>query len=361
MTTHSPHNFGVSSDLEDPRPAAFFRVAHQAFREAEQSAGESVDCFYEVAGLRIHLRFAGSALVSQLTPALAHLAVPPCEPDLTICLWDSASTGTKMVSPPWAQDRYVVRSEVRGYNDERIHTAFDLWSGVLSMMDRKHDLGLFWTRDASQLPAYERGAPLRTILHWWMGQHGCQFVHAGAVGTDRGGVLLVGRGGSGKSTTSVVCLDSELRYASDDYCLLAPEPAPHIHSLYNSAKLDVTHMRQALPHLERIISNPEEMEAEKALFFFHQHCPEKIATSFPAKAILMPRVTHRKETELVRISPMAALKALAPSTIFQLSGAGKEAFQTMAEFVKQVPCHRLDVGTDLERIPPAILGFLEQT
>ena len=173
--------------------------------------------------------------------------------------------------------------------------------------------------------------------------------------------MLAGKSGSGKSTTALACLDSldsKLLYASDDYCLLATEPAPYVYSLYNSAKLDVEHLSRRVPHLRSLISNPEELETEKALFFVSQHQKEKITTGFPLRAILLPHVTGRLESTLAPASPIAALKALAPSSIFQLSGAGQADFQAMAKLVKQVPCYRLELGTELARIPEIILELL---
>jgi hypothetical protein len=46
---------------------------------------------------------------------------------------------------------------------------------------------------------------------------------------------VAGKGGSGKSTTALACLDSPLVYASDHYCSLTNEPAPYVYSLYDSA------------------------------------------------------------------------------------------------------------------------------
>ena len=183
---------------EGTSPATFFKKAYQTFQQAEKLAGGPVNRFYTIAGYTIQLRFAGPALIPFITPALEHLtAEPGSTPALTVCLWDSASTRTKMPPPPWSADDYIARGEVRGYNNDHIHTFFHVGAGALSMLDTRQDLALHWIRDARQLPYYESAAPLRAILHWWMRNHGCQLVHGGAVGTPLGGVLLAGRGGSG--------------------------------------------------------------------------------------------------------------------------------------------------------------------
>ena len=42
-----------------------------------------------------------------------------------------------------------------------------------------------------------------------MSDRNLQYVHAGAVGNKNGGILLVGKGGSGKSSTALACLKSD--------------------------------------------------------------------------------------------------------------------------------------------------------
>jgi hypothetical protein len=347
-----------SASVKQAGPEAFFKTVCQAFQQAEEALGGPIDRFYAIGAYTIRLRFAGPALIPFITPAIEHLAAQPVPgPALTVCLWDSASTRTKMPPPPWSSDDYISRGEIRGYNDECIQTVFSLGSGILNMFDIAQSVALFWIQDAESVPYYETGAPLRTILHWFMRNHERQFVHAAAVGTSKGGVLLAGKGGSGKSTTTLACLSSELLYVGDDYVLLSGEPAPYVHSLYNSAKLDSNSV-QRLPHLVPNISNYDMLPEEKALIFLKDHYPDKVATGFPVRAILIPRITGLPETRLAKSSPAEGLRALAPSTIFQLPGARSDDFQNLIGIVKQVPSYDLELGTDLFRIPKVISDLL---
>ncbi|MFM6846780.1 MAG: serine kinase, partial [Dolichospermum sp.] len=78
------------------------------------------------------------------------------------------------------------------------------------------------------------------------------------------------------------------------------------------------------------------------------------------KAVLVPQITGKLETHLRPMSAGAALRALAPSTIFQLAGSGQTALQIMSSLVKQVPCYVLQLGTDMVQIPDVILRLLSQ-
>jgi hypothetical protein len=53
------------------------------------------------------------------------------------------------------------------------------------------------------------------------------------------------------------------------------------------------------------------------------------------------------------------LAALAPSTIFQLYPPKANALAEMAALVRAVPCYSLELGSDIDRIPEAIIELIE--
>ncbi len=347
-----------SDSAPHSKPAAFFESLYETFRQAVRAAQGPVDHDYEIGACAIRCRFAGPAMVSPIESALDHLtSEPTTTPGLTICLWDSASTGTEMPPPPWCPDDYIARGEVHGYSDARFHTVFDLGTGILSMLDTKRNLALYWIRDARQVAYYESAAPLRTILHRWMRTRGRQLVHAGAVGTPAGGVLLAGKGGSGKSTTALACVNGGFAYVSDDYCLLASGPGPAAFSLYNTAKVDADGIRR-FPQLAPETTNPGRLDTEKAVLYLARSSIVKTARSFPVRAVLLPRICGTRETTLQETSHAEGSRELAASTLFQLPGAGEEDLKNIASFVRQVPCYVLNLGTDIARIPPTVLELL---
>jgi hypothetical protein len=346
---------------EDVAPA-YFAAVHETFRHAGQAVGGLVDRFYTIGGYPIRLRFAGSALLPLIAPTLAHLEAPAPHPApmLTVCLWDYASTRAAPPPPVWGTDDQGNCGEVPGYNDGRISTVFDRGSNVLSMLDRELDLALFWVRDPEEpLPYYEIAAPLRVILYWWMGDHGRRLIHAGAVGITSGGVLLAGRGGSGKSTTALCCLLSGMLYAGDDYVLVGTEPVPFVHSLYNSGKLHADQLRR-FPQLLSATSAPRRPDEEKALLLLHEHFGERVAAGFPLRAILLPHVTGTAKTRLRETTTAASLVALAPSTIFQMPNPGPVALRQIARFVEQVPSYVVELGQDVADVPRLVAGLLSE-
>ncbi|BAQ65150.1 hypothetical protein [Geminocystis sp. NIES-3709] len=335
-------------------PSVFFAEFTRKSEEAIDISGNPVEYFYRIGNLTVKLRFAGNTLIPYLTKALEHLRIRISNnPDLTILLWDSKSTGVKMPSPPWSIDDYGQDGLIQGFNNHRFCTIFRRTSIGLSMLDKENGIGIYWVKDPNTIPYWEIGAPLREIFYFWFSQYKIQLCHGGAVGKPNGGVLLVGKGGSGKSTTALACLHSELFYASDDYCLVQLEPIPRVLSLYSTGKKNVDDLDR-LPFLKNISSNTDHFEGEKALYFIYEYFPQKILSSFPLKTVLIPRITGKIDTNIEEASSIAGLKALAPSSIFQLPGDKRQSLKLMGNLLRQIPCFYLNLGTDIKQISEVI-------
>jgi hypothetical protein len=338
----------------------FFQSACAAFERAAAAAGGVLERHFALGPGILKLRFAGNAIPPIVLPALEHLAARPdsAKPILTVNLFDSESTGTAMPPPAWTPDCYGARGEIIGFNTDRFRTVFAHGVDLLHMMDLSTVQGVFWAPSHRIIPYFERGGPLRTFVHWWMWRQPFQPLHAGAVGMPNGGVLLAGKRGAGKSTSTLACLEGGLLYAGDDY-VLAGGAEPYAYSLYNTAKLVPDNLGR-FPRLASSIRNREKLGEEKAMLFVHEVAPDRVSAGFPIRAVLMPRVTGRRDTRLERVSPMKALLALAPTTIIHMPGASHDAFAKMSTLVKQVPCYELQAGADLPQIPCVVRELLEK-
>jgi hypothetical protein len=272
---------------------------------------------------------------------------------LTVLLFDSESTGVRMVPAPWPAGAYGRKGEIVGYNEDGFRNVYQHGVDVLHTFDEERMLGVYWTRNHRHIPWWERSHPLRTMTHWWTASTlSLQPVHAGAVGTDDGGVLIAGAGGRGKSTTSLACLDGGLLYAGDDY-VLADVDKPFVHSLYSTAKLVPENLRR-FPRLEPLVSNRDQLEKQKAMFFLYPDRAQQLSAGFPLRAILLPRVTGEHRTTIVPATSRDALAAIAPMTMFLLPGYSDDVFAKVVRLSQSVPCFWLDAGTDLSEIPTAV-------
>jgi hypothetical protein len=184
-----------------------------------------------------------------------------------------------------------------------------------------------------------------------------QFIHAAAVGDREGAILLVGKGGSGKSTTSLACLDWGMEYLGDDYCVLSNDSGLRVHSLYASAKLCEAAWNQ-FPSLHSL---RRESGAEKDALYLNEKLLSQMPLERAVKAIFIPQIQDRAETQLQPASFAAALKAIAPTTLFQLAGTDHITFHTLAHWLKPLPCYFLQLGQDMKKVPKVIGDFLRRT
>ncbi|HSJ02907.1 MAG: serine kinase [Verrucomicrobium sp.] len=313
-----------------------------------------------LAGLTLRIQCSGPNFAQLLTRSLNHLpAVDPVQPaSLEIFAWDIAATGVPAPVPPWSwpagtkEVRFVLP---KGGEAFRLQVFEQGALYILHSLVRQQVY--CWTPDARALPTYLHASPLLSPLHWWASSVGLNILHAGCVGTEEGAALLAGPGGSGKSTTALLSALEGLDYLSDDYSLVKLEPAPVAYCLYSSGKLHRNHL-QRFPELASRSLDPGPDRHEKPVIFMHEHFPGQVATSRPLRAVLAPRVTGQPDTRLVPMPAAEALRALAPSTLFQLPLEGSGNLRPMASLVRALPCYRLDLGTDLSQIPRTIRQLL---
>lgn len=354
-----PNRMRTDVPVAETPVQSFFADVAASFSRAAAAAGTQAHD-YRIAGRLFRVTLAGDALRSHVTRAIAHLAVPaePCA-DITLYLWDAASTGVVLPPPPWDTDAYSNRGEISGFNDGVRFTTYHADGRVLYLYDSERRFGFVVTFDSALLPIYERAASLRPILSAALATAGIQYTHAAAIGLPEGGVLLAGPSGAGKSTTSLACLDSPLLFAGDDYCAVDVThgtPA-EVYSLYNSAKASAGTIER-LPFLKPYIQFWDVGASEKAIYFFYEPLPHKLISHFPLRAILIPRVTGARDTHMEPATARAAMFALAPSTYRQLPGANENVLTRLAALARSVPVFYLDVGTDMPQIPNKILEFL---
>jgi hypothetical protein len=81
------------------------------------------------------------------------------------------------------------------------------------------------------------------------------------------------------------------------------------------------------------------------------------AGATPLCAIVLPRVAPATG-EPEPISPAVALRALAPSSLFQLGADAPERFAACVALSRALPAFRLDVGPDLRTVAAALAGLL---
>lgn len=339
----------------------YLAAAREAFAQAAHNTGVTEHTL-TVAGQQIELRFAGAALIPAILPALAHLRASDSAAltaDVSFDLWDTASSGVPAPRPLFTAVEYHRYGQRALADDGRFIIMHAPTVPMLFAYDRETRHGFFWTADASQLSIYERASPLQTLFHWALREFGWQIVHAAAVGTERGGVLLIGGTGAGKSTTALSCLAQDgIKFLCDDKCLVRLEPEPQAFALFSSGKIKAD-MLERLPHFRHLLAGwDDSYKAGKGLVFLHPTYADHLITSFPVKALLIPSVAHQAQATLRPAAAASAFRLLGPSTVIWLPGAEADNYRFTADLVRRLPCYQLDLALEPERNTDAILNLL---
>ena len=310
-----------------------------------------------IAGLRVRLRFATPALATATMRALAHHAesgVADGSPDLTVFVLDRDSPGN-----PLRESSAEATSEAAEHGDRVERWIYDGDEGrglrqegfrALYLWHRALGRAAVCFDDARDLPYYQLALPLLPVLAWWLSERGLAIVHAAAVETGAGVVLIGGRSGAGKSTAALACLNDGMGYLGDDLCVVETGTPPVVHSLYCSAKLDPGDTARFPALAPALVPAARSGAREsKAVYLFDRSFADRVVRAAPLLGVVIP-----DRGEPVAATPIAASRAflaIAPNTVFLLPGMARAAAAGVKAVVTRVPVHALAVGTTIGEIP----------
>jgi hypothetical protein len=311
-----------------------------------------------VAGVTVRLRFLGDALRPVVLPALGHHARDADREsvDLVVDLWDGVETGVR-------RPAYTAGGEAGGVEPPAVLAEYRTDTDTVFVLDTATKRAYVCVGDASRLPSYERSSPLLPLLHWALARHGVQVVHGGAVAVDGSAVLVAGPGGTGKSTTCLSVIGSSAVYLADDYCALVPTSRGVAVSGLSAIGKIGWEGPDRLETLGPRVLAPGHGAADKALIDVSDIVRLSHRRPMRLAAVVVPDlagVATRRRPEFERIQAAAALRALAPTTLAQLPGAGPGALRAIAEAVRSVPSFRLWLAGDVTTIPDAIVALIEE-
>jgi hypothetical protein len=341
----------------------YLRAMRAGFRAALESGLKERHETLAVNGTTVRLRFAGADMAEATLPALAPLIGDPPRGSatFTVELWDSASTDIGPPMPPWGPDAGGPLGAVKGHNDETLRTVVDHAARTITVCDLECRQAVVWAERAAALPGWWRAMPLRVLLGWLLARPGHHVVHAGAVGVDGRGLLVAGAGGAGKSTLAVSCLEAGMDYVGDDYVLLSGGPNPRAYALYGTAKLDEFSLAAVPALADRARQQDLVIDDDKLVLDLQRLRPSRLAPSTTVEAVLVPQLVSQQAGAISAINPIpksTALRALAPSTIFQAPDDGASALQVLSDVVRSVSCYELQLGADAERAPDLLRSLL---
>jgi hypothetical protein len=228
---------------------------------------------------------------------------------------------------------------------------------ALTFFDPDEGVAAVWVDSLESIPSWETHAPLLRVWHATLARRDRCVTHAAAVGDEDGGVLLAGPGGSGKSTTTLAAILGGMRCVGEDYVIidLAPEVI-EAYALYNNIKLSPS-VRDLMPELPDALQQAPALGMDKVIARIDDIRAGAQVSRLPLQAVVIPRL-GAADCRLTPCSSADALRALAPSTIFQLSGDGGGAFGPLSQVVRRLPCYYLDLSSDPRAAVPTLKELL---
>ena len=234
--------------------------------------------------------------------------------------------------------------------------AFDQAYGVWQVYDPRRGRGVQLSLEGSYAP-WETSFTLRNFLHWHYEQLGLRLVHAATLGDTRGGVLLCGEGGAGKSGTTLGGMLQGLASVGDDYVVL--DLADQRPTAWPIARL----MKQDANGLSRLGLDPAALGAMGPNWQDKYEIDTGVLPDgsrverLPLVALVMPRLTGGP-CRVRRAAGREAMLAFAPSNLRQLPGGFETGMAFMARVVRALPAYHLDLSADPVEVAAAIRGII---
>lgn len=333
-----------------------FAALAAGFEQA--AAGGCAQFNLDICGYPVRIRIAGSGWADIVAASMGHLRAPTDDnPALTVDVWDAEETGVPaphlFQSEPSAPPVLMKTSDDgRLVGEERPH-------GVL-WLDRAKRRVVGCTHTATRLNLDERARPFHKMLSAWLEDRGVQFVHSGLITHAGKGILFVGNGGAGKSTSAITCLRAGMGYLGDDFIGLGSDAAGRFvgHGIYASCLLNVDHMRR-FPDLRPLGHAPNHAHEDKFVLYLKDAFGSSLRRRVTIDAIVLPRLVDSEITTFRPAKKAAALMAIAPTSVMFLARPSVAAFERLTRLVEGTPGYWLELGRRVDSIPATVQQLAE--
>lgn len=219
-------------------------------------------------------------------------------------------------------------------------------AGMTTVFESARDIFHTIVTDRDRIENDFLAKPLFRFLTGLFHARGMTIIHSALVGVDGHGILVTGRGGSGKSTISIAALQAGMDFASDDLVAIGDGPdGPVGHSLFGSALL-TDWSSQLLPDGPDGVRRPPPASLNKSFLAASTHFAERMARRMKIVAIARPRFSDRPDSRLEPASKAEIYRALAPTSVLTSPWREADRIDGLFRLVANLPTFVLHSGTD---------------
>jgi hypothetical protein len=308
---------------------------------------------YRMGGLPVSVCFLDENLHHQVAPAFQHLRVDEqFEPELTVYVARALPKFANL--PSQLADLGLSKLDVLSLQLHGMELIVLRQGQVIAALDAKGGNACWLELSAPGLTYLDQAAPMYHLLSLWFAGRGRFLFHGAAVGEAGKGVLILGNGGAGKSTTALACLEAGMQFVGDDRCLLALAEAPTVYSLFGTAKLAETERFPLLAEDVDIIGIDGE---EKAMYRLQRR---GLQPRLQLRAILLAQIETRAGSKVYPLNAKSGYLGLASSAALHLPQFRRAALKCFEEAARVLPVYSLKLGSDIHSTPAVVRQLLSE-
>lgn len=240
-----------------------------------------------------------------------------------------------------------------------LRAAYPFQARVWRFLDTQSRIGVQWTASPDDLPPWDGSAPLRQHLHWLLDDRGFRLTHAATLGWRDRGVVLFGKGGAGKSGTTLAGLGAGLSTVGDDYVALANDPSPVARPLYRVLKQDRAGLART-PELDARTAHIGDNWRGKVEFDPDQFFRGATVETMALGAAILPRIAHAHRPAIVAARPQALMLALMSSNLHQFAGEADDGLSFFSRLLARLPCFQMELSDDAAANGLLLRDFIER-
>ena len=261
--------------------------------------------------------------------------------------------------PAWGEAIYHPREIEKRLDGTPFRATYFHDDQLWQIYNHREGFGVQWMRGADSYPPWESGAPLRVFLHWAYRFLNKRLVHAGTLGQGGRGILLAGKGGSGKSGTVVGGIVHGLDSVGDDYVLVEMgSQEAYAYPLFRTLKQDLEGLNRL--GLAPMVADEHQVNWQNKYELRIEDFGKSFADRLEVAALVIPRITNGPVSSFAPLSRSRAMLALAPSGLMQMPGERESGVSFYSELVRRAACYELRLGTDPEEISDVIADFIDK-
>lgn len=215
--------------------------------------------------------------------------------------------------------------------------------GQVQLMDCSKRIAVQLFSNRANLPPWEASAPLRMPLQWILAKGGLRLAHAATVGFDGKGLVLFGKGGSGKSGTTLAGLAVGMNTVGDDYIALGVDNQPFARAVFNHVKQDEEGVGR-IPGLRNRLGDKVKNWRGKFEFQPETIFKDSFVKEMHLYGALLPTIAHQLKPDITQVSPAEVLLALINSNAQYDPARPDGGLRFFANILRKLPCYRINLS-----------------